>query len=211
VGKRSDTDIAERITPMNAEREKQLRGLYHDIYKLGLNEYEFLRLIDSIIQAGAGKPTKHEKKFENFRDYVLEKEKEGKIVIATFDGFTEDDLDEIIKQPIDGLLYDLNRDRATILTFIEDKKWVNDFACMKVIAKLKACIPSLSEEEKGKDYSALEKLTGEFAGGLIKMGYLGTNEGKICRSCNEYGGANKPGYHYGTCIVGRAERFLKEG
>jgi hypothetical protein len=135
---------------MNAEREKKLRDLYHDIYKLGLNEYEFLRLIDSIIQAGAGKPTKHEKKFENFRDYVLEKEKEGKIVIATFDGFTEDDLDEIIKQPIDGLLYDLNRDRATILTFIEDKKWVNDFACMKVIAKLKACIPSPSEEEKGK-------------------------------------------------------------
>ena len=76
-------------------------------------------------------------KFENFRDYILEKEKEGKVIIATFEGFAEADLDEIIKQPTEGLLYDLNRDRATILTFIEDKKWVNDFACMKVIEKLK--------------------------------------------------------------------------
>jgi hypothetical protein len=37
---------------MNAEREKKLRDLYHDIYKLGLNEHEFIMLVNSIIAAG---------------------------------------------------------------------------------------------------------------------------------------------------------------
>ena len=82
---------------------------------------------------------------ENFRDLVLEKEKQGKVVIATIDGYLEIDLDEIIKQPTEGLLYDLNRDRATILTFIDDRKWVNDFACMKVIEKLKAELEAQNE------------------------------------------------------------------
>ena len=77
---------------------------------------------------------------EKFRDLVLEKEKQGKVVIATVDGYAEMDLDEIIKQPLEGLLYDLNRDKATILTWIDDIKWVNDFACMKVIEKLKEIV-----------------------------------------------------------------------
>jgi len=81
-----------------------------------------------------------EEKYIKFRDYILEKEKEGKIVINTIEGFAEMHLDEIINQHTEGLLYDLNRDRATILTLIEDEKWVNDFACMKVIEKLKALL-----------------------------------------------------------------------
>jgi hypothetical protein len=55
----------------------------------------------------------------------------------THEGLMEAKLDEVIKQPTEGLLYDLNRDRITILTYINDPKWVNDFACMKVIEKLK--------------------------------------------------------------------------
>jgi hypothetical protein len=140
---------------MNAERMEMV-DKYFDDNAFGEDGYilvsrnDINALIDSILQAGGEKPAKHEKKFENFKDYICEKEKEGKIVIATFDGFAEVDLDEIIKQPIDGLLYDLNRDRATILTFIEDKKWVNDFACMKVITELKTRLSSPTEEEKGK-------------------------------------------------------------
>lgn len=81
-----------------------------------------------------------EQKYKEFRDYILEKEKEGKVVINTAVGLREISLDEIIKQSTEGLLYDLNRDRCTILTLIEDKKWINDFACMKVIEKLKALL-----------------------------------------------------------------------
>jgi len=85
--------------------------------------------------------------FEKFRDFVLEKEKQGKVVIATVDGYAEIDLDEIIKQPIEGLLYDLNRDKVTILAYIDDKKWVNDFACMKVIEKLKSIVDEKEADE----------------------------------------------------------------
>jgi len=74
---------------------------------------------------------------EKLRDLVLQKEKEGKIVLSTFDGLIEADLEEFIKQPVEGLLYDLNRDRATVLTFIDDPKWINDYAVGLVIAKLK--------------------------------------------------------------------------
>ena len=73
----------------------------------------------------------------SLKELVLQKEKEGKIVFMTFDGPMEADLEEIIKQPTEGLLYDLNRDRATVLTFIEDPRWVNDYACCLVISKLK--------------------------------------------------------------------------
>ena len=86
------------------------------------------------------KPQKCDKKFESFRDMVLEKEKEGKIVVMTFDGYMEADLDEIIKQPTEGLLWDLNRDKLTILSWIDEKKWVNDYATMLVITKLKALL-----------------------------------------------------------------------
>ena len=78
---------------------------------------------------------------KSLKDLILEKEKQGRIVIATWEGLAEADLDEIIKQPTEGLLYDLNRDRVTILTFLkDDDKWVNDFACMKVIERLKEII-----------------------------------------------------------------------
>ena len=106
-------------------------------------------------------------KFEDFKEYVLEKEKEGKVVVATIEGFAECPLEDIIKQPTDGLLYDLNRDKAVVLTFIKDKKWVNDYACALVIAKLKqkltehdkeltAKIKELKEEET--NFHAIEVL-----------------------------------------------------
>ena len=76
-------------------------------------------------------------KYTKLRDFILEKEKEGKVVIQTVEGFAEIKLDDIIKQPAEGLLYDLNRDRLTVLTFIDDPKWVNDYAVGLVITKLK--------------------------------------------------------------------------
>lgn len=48
-------------------------------------------------------------------------------------------LDEFIKQSADGILYDLNRDEVTAMTFIgqNNMKWVNNYAVALVIRKLK--------------------------------------------------------------------------
>lgn len=86
-------------------------------------------------------------KFESFKDEVLEKFKAGKIVFATFEGFMEADIKNFIKQPADGILYDLNRNEATVLTFIEDRKWVNDFAVAKTIRALKERIEELEQRK----------------------------------------------------------------
>ena len=77
---------------------------------------------------------------DEMKQLVLDPEKEGGVVIAAYDSLVVMELDEMIKQPIEGLLYDLNRDRVTILSFIDDIKWVNDFACMKVITRLKQMV-----------------------------------------------------------------------
>ena len=74
---------------------------------------------------------------EDLKNIILEKAKEGKIVIHTLDGLQAVGIEDFISQPTDGLLYDLNRDRATVLTFIDDPKWINDFAVSIVITKLK--------------------------------------------------------------------------
>ena len=55
----------------------------------------------------------------------------------TIDGPVSVDIDKFISQPTEGLLYDLNKDRATILAFIDDIKWINDYAAMLTITKLK--------------------------------------------------------------------------
>lgn len=80
---------------------------------------------------------------EELKDFILKKEEEGKVVIQTVDGLSEIDLNEFIKQPTQGILYDLNRDRPTVLTFIDDPKWVNDYAVGLVIVKLKEKIKEL--------------------------------------------------------------------
>jgi hypothetical protein len=74
---------------------------------------------------------------ENLKKLVLDAEKEGKVVFMTPDGPYIVDLDDFISQPSEGILYDLNRDRLTVLTFIDDPKWVNDYAVGLVIKRLK--------------------------------------------------------------------------
>lgn len=82
-------------------------------------------------------------KHEAFRDAVLAEAAKGNVVLMTPDGPMVANLDEIIKQPAGGILYDLNRDRATILTFIDDPKWVNDYAAALVIEKLKTLLDAV--------------------------------------------------------------------
>ena len=83
-------------------------------------------------------------------DFLLEKRKQGKVVIKTIEGLMITDVEDIIKQPTEGLLYDLNRNLEVIATFLDDPKWVNDFAVTVVIEKLKEYYDKYKEKENGR-------------------------------------------------------------
>jgi hypothetical protein len=74
---------------------------------------------------------------KELQDKILEESKKGNVVFATFDGLMSAPLDEFLKQPTEGILYDLNRDAATVLSSLDNPKWINDFAVGLVIGKLK--------------------------------------------------------------------------
>jgi hypothetical protein len=76
-------------------------------------------------------------KYKSFRDLILKEDKKGNIVFMSTEGPIIAPIQTFIQQPIDGVLYDLNRIEEVTLTQIEDKKWVNDFAVAKVIRQLK--------------------------------------------------------------------------
>jgi hypothetical protein len=76
--------------------------------------------------------------FKETLEFVQNAEKEGRITIATIEGLSSMLVDDISKQPVEGLLYDLNRDKVTSITLgaIGEKRWVNDYAVAVVIEKL---------------------------------------------------------------------------
>ena len=82
---------------------------------------------------------------DELKQLILDKRKEGKLVHTTIEGFVSVDISEFIKQPADGILYDLNRLEEVVLTFINDPKWVNDFAVALTVRALKAEIEPLHE------------------------------------------------------------------
>lgn len=73
---------------------------------------------------------------EEIRDLILENQKNDRIVIQDTEGLFSIYIDDFLKQPVEGILYDLNRLPETILTFIDDPKWINDYAVYLVIKKL---------------------------------------------------------------------------
>ncbi len=75
---------------------------------------------------------------EKVKKLVLDKRKEGKLVFMGNETLISMDVKEFIKQPVDGILYDLNRLEEVALTFIDDPKWVNDFAVALTIRELYA-------------------------------------------------------------------------
>ena len=85
---------------------------------------------------------------QEIKNKILEEYKNGNIVCATFEGLEVYNLKEFLKQPSTGILYDLNRRESVILSFIEDPKWVNDYACAKVIHALKEENEFLKQELK---------------------------------------------------------------
>lgn len=76
------------------------------------------------------------KDYIDFKDKIIEEYKNGNIVYLGAGGAEVIKLDDLLSQPVEGILYDLNRSEIIILTFINDPKWVNDFAMCKVVREL---------------------------------------------------------------------------
>lgn len=86
-----------------------------------------------------------EEKQESFKQFILGEEKKGNLVFLADDGTPfVTPIDKFIRQPVDGILYDLNRLPEVVMTYIDDPKWVNDYAVYLVIKNLK----ELTEETK---------------------------------------------------------------
>lgn len=77
--------------------------------------------------------TKEKEMFESIRDKVLAEWDKGNLVYADVEGLKSIKFDDFIKQPLEGMLYDINRCLPVVLTYIKDPKWVNDFALVKLI------------------------------------------------------------------------------
>lgn len=82
-------------------------------------------------------------------DFILAKKKEGKAVYyVSPNELAASTLENLCNQPADGILYDLNRDEASILAFAseDDPYWVNNFATAQVIRYLKGRIEELEKQ-----------------------------------------------------------------
>lgn len=74
---------------------------------------------------------------DKLTDTILAARKNGEIVYWSLPGqLATVRLDDFVKQPADGMLYDLNRLEEISLSFLDNPKWVNDFAVAQVIRKL---------------------------------------------------------------------------
>lgn len=70
---------------------------------------------------------------EDLKNMILDAWKDGYVVFASIEGLYKQKLEHFTKQPLEGMLYDINRDTATISTFLDEPKWVNDFALTKLL------------------------------------------------------------------------------
>lgn len=73
---------------------------------------------------------------EEIKERILAERDKGNLCVLTIEGLMSMPIDEFVKQPVDGMLYDLNRGEEISLTFIHERKWINDFAVALVIRKL---------------------------------------------------------------------------
>ena len=85
---------------------------------------------------------------EKIKNMILDAWEDGYVVFASIQGLHKQKLKDFTNQPLDGMLYDINRNTSTILTFIDDPKWVNDFALTKLLEYYYNKCNSLEEENK---------------------------------------------------------------
>ena len=70
---------------------------------------------------------------EDIKELILKEAEKGNIVYQDMEGLHGVNIDDFVKQPFEGQLYDLNRSPEVILTFINEPKWVNDYAMMLLL------------------------------------------------------------------------------
>ena len=85
-----------------------------------------------------------EDKTKEIVEFVKKQYEDGNIVIRTLEGLMSVNISEFIHQPVEGLLYDLNRAEEVILADTEDPRWINDYAVCKTIRALKEAINKLN-------------------------------------------------------------------
>lgn len=69
------------------------------------------------------------------KELIREQEKAGKVVYSSCEGLFAVNIEDFCSQPVDGLLYDLNRDEATTYA-LNNERAINDIAVAKVIRYL---------------------------------------------------------------------------
>lgn len=70
----------------------------------------------------------------------------GRVTFENEAGLMSASIDKFITQSAESMLYDLNRDMATCVTFIDKPTWINNFACCVVIKALKKRIEELENK-----------------------------------------------------------------
>lgn len=86
---------------------------------------------------------------EQVKALILERKAEGRVVYYQDPGdLVSTPVAELCNQPVEGILYDLNRDEASILAFAgeENPYWVNNYATAQVIRYLKGRVEELEQQ-----------------------------------------------------------------
>lgn len=65
---------------------------------------------------------------EELTSLIKEEEAKGNVVVQNCDGLERINLQHLVNQPSDGILYDLNRDKATCMSLIDKVGWINNYA-----------------------------------------------------------------------------------
>jgi hypothetical protein len=74
---------------------------------------------------------------EELKEMVLKARNEGKVVMWVLpDQLMTAPVEEFVKQPADGILWDLNRGEECALSSTDSIRWVNDFAVAVTIREL---------------------------------------------------------------------------
>lgn len=87
-------------------------------------------------------------------DKILSLQADNKVAFMTIDGLQYSPIDEFVNQSVEGQLYDVNRDRATLYSMANEnknKRWINDLALVYMYEYANATI-----EEQRRHITNLE-------------------------------------------------------
>lgn len=101
----------------------------------------------------------------------------GKVLYNTCEGVMQADIADIVNQPTEGLLYDLNRDIATVATIFDEQKLLNEVATVNVLRYLHKLLTDDNCCCGGCKHFAYEVTDGT---GICKLTDKGTYCGMVC-------------------------------